>query len=284
MARVPISGSLVGARFASLLTLLALVAFTVLLSRRAADAPRYRVSAARFAVASMPSWLPGGAAGAGLDRALLAGECSVFDPDLPRLAVEAAAKKPWVREVRSVQRVFPNGVELQVELRTPVALLVLGKERVAVDCEGVVLERDSRVKSDSLALISAVAAAPPAAGQRLAHPQHAGWLEGLALLNALRGVGDHPALESLRVKEVRVGTPGKARKPGDSDIVIVSDKPARIRWGIAPGADPTAERDETRKKLDALRLAMLRYEGLVGVEEVDLSYPGGSDVRELKTR
>ena len=275
-------GALSRGRIAPVITLIALMGLTVLLTRRAVDMPRYRVPAATITVASVPSWLSGGAAETGLDRALLSGECSVFDANLPRLAAEAASKKPWVREVRTVQRVFPNAVELEVELRTPVALLTSGNERIMVDAEGFVIERHAKVQAGVLPLVTATAGAAPIAGGRLTLPQHAAWLEAIALLNALRSNGDHPALESLQVKEVRVGVAGTPRKAGDCDLVLITDKPARIVWGIAPGSDPTAGRADTRAKLDALRLALVRFEGLVGVAEVNLSYPGGCDIREVK--
>lgn len=268
---------------ASLLTLAALIGFTILCTRQAAQSSRYRVEAARIAVSGVPDWLPGGAEQTGLEHPLLSGSCSVFDDRLPRLAVQSAESKPWVREVRAVERTFPNALTLEVELRTPIAQVQSGQQSVVLDAEGVVLESSTKLPRGMLPQITANQCTAPAPGSKLNPEKHAAWLEALALLRELRAAGDHPALETLQIREVRVGSPGVARKAGAADLCLVTDKPALIRWGVAPGMDKTAKPTEVMDKLNALRLALTRHEGLVGVQEVDLTYPGGCDIRKPRT-
>jgi cell division septal protein FtsQ len=262
----------------TVLVLVALVGITLLATRQAGRTSRYRVNAAAVGVSEVPTWLPGGAKETGLDRPLALEARSVFDAQLPVDAAQSALKNPWVKNVVSVERGFPNAIKLNIEMRTPVAFLEQGHERIAVDGEWVVLERSSKIAANSLPLVQGPAASAPAAGKRLDPVRHAAWCEAIDLVTALRAAGDHPALETLRVRAVRVGG-AAGRKPGSPDLSLVTDLALPVRWGIAPGRDPAAPADEVRHKLDQLRLALQRWPGLVGLSSVDLSYPGGVDVQ-----
>ncbi len=256
----------------------ALLGLTLLTTNAAGRSERYRVNSAAIAVAAVPAWIPGGVRSTGLDRPLALEARSVFDNELPLSAAERALRNPWVRSVVKIERGFPNAIRLDLEMRMPVALLEQGRNRIAVDAECVVLEQNSKLPESSLPLVQASAAPAPAPGVRLDPVRHAAWCEAVDLITTLRAAGDHPALETLRVRSVKVGGAG-ARKPGSADLTLVTDLAIPIRWGIAPGRDAAAPPDEVRHKLDQLRLAMQRWPGLVGLSTVDLTYPGGVDVQ-----
>ncbi|MFQ5956930.1 MAG: cell division protein FtsQ/DivIB, partial [Candidatus Brocadiales bacterium] len=64
---------------------------------------------------------------------------SLFEKDLTKKVAKALEKSPWVLKVHSVNKVFPNKLSAELELRRPLAVLRKNGVFYLLDDEGVVL-------------------------------------------------------------------------------------------------------------------------------------------------
>lgn len=263
----------------NLVVLALLIVLVDLVRDRVAGLRRYSVSPALLGVGVLPPGLEDRDdvildAGAVLDRPR-----SILDPELPAMAAQALASRPWVRKVSGIRRRFPNTLEIAVEMREPVGVVVAGDERLAIDAAGVVIESESRLGAPSLPEIRLLGTAlhrVPVAGQPFGKPPgqsgHDAVLEALAVLNDLRLHGSHRALESVRVVGVRVGGAGRDRQAGEPDIRLTLDSGVEIHWGRASIAPLARLEPGPGEKLDGLLMMMRAYPGLLGIAEVDLHF------------
>ena len=243
---------------------------------RVAASLRFQVSADRVTVQGEPGPLGGDFSRLIRDSVILDRTRSIFDPELPAVVRANLERHSWVRRVKEVDRRFPNALAVSIELRRPLGVVrvaAVASERIAVDGEGVVVEEDTKLGPPEIPWITtpgAELAYVPTPGNRFA----AGCAvqEAIGVLEELRRVGGHPALDNLRVDEVRVGWRGKERKAGDSDIRLVFDTGVEVLWGRSPRSAAGVTEIPAEIKLDHLSRVQRQYPGLVSVKLVDLRF------------
>ena len=174
--------------------------------------------------------------------------------------------------MRTVRRRFPASFEVALEVRCPVAVLCVGPERLALDREGVVVQRDSELRPPLVPEIRT----PRGAHRTRPRVGRAVWqdsvLEALAVVRELASHRAHVAVESLQPVEVSVGDADRPRKVGAGDIRVRLANGVWLRWGRSPISPLAALELPVDQKLDHLAAVIRRFPGLVGIREVDLRF------------
>ena len=254
-----------------LILLLGLVAIG-LVKERVGATPPYVLGHVTVGIGDVPAFLQGREEEVTRPFASLDQPRSLLDPDLPAVIRKLAAASPWVREVHTVRRVFPRTLAVELVLRQPVGVVCIGGERLLVDQDGVVLERDTPltvIECPEIALGGEPLREVPRVG--FAFPP-GGVQEATAVLADLRRHRLHESLATFRIVHVRVGRPGAARRVGAGDIELVLDTGAIVRWGRAPNSPYAALEETTGHKLDALARVLRAHPGLVGLAAVDVRF------------
>jgi hypothetical protein len=277
MERLAERGGSLASALVALLAGFLLVVLVDLVRDHVASSPRYAVSVSCADIANLPEALETRAWAILGDAPMLDRPRSILDPDLPEVAARALEMRPWVKRVLEARRSFPARLELKLEVRRPLAVVCAGSERLAVDDEGVVLERATDFGPPlhpEIRIAGARISRVPYDGEPFGQPGgqkgHDAVLEALALLRDLRAEGNHPALESVRVIEVQVGDPDRPRRSGDSDLLLRLDSGVQLLWGRSSIAPLARIEPSPCGKLENLLLAMRTFPGLLGVIFVDL--------------
>ncbi len=228
----------------------------------------FRVDLSRARVASAPDWFPPPER-EGLRRAVLGtGSVDLREEGLPDRAAAAVAGDPRVARVLGARRLYPDSVEVLVELRRPVALVETAAGLLPVDAEGVRLPgsypalRLPRVRG-------AAAGEVPQAGESFGRAAR----EGAAVAAAL----PVDLAESLGLTVVEVSGVGKPREGTPSEVLLlrpaVKGRPAvTVEWGRSP-ASPEADLDpRPEEKTARLRRAAEVFPGLRGLRTVRVQF------------
>jgi len=184
---------------------------------------------------------------------------SIFTPGLAERVARAYLRSPWVRRVRSVRKVFPNRLEVDLELREPFALIGYQGKTYCVDADGVVLTprlydlRPRRLVSLRPTVTLRSASPPPPAGGTWDHVTVRG---GLALVRLCR---DQLA-GKVGVRTVEVDTYSPPGREPVAMAYLQLEAGPRVHWGRVPvGSGSVAEVPSHRKI--ALLLALVEREG-----------------------
>jgi len=189
----------------------------------------------------------------------LRGSFSIFTRDLPERVADAYAASPWVRNVVSVSKEFPNRLSIQLEIREPYALVKVRENHYCVDREGFLLSPQVYLlTADRLASLGPVVAVPP----NVVVPC-AGWpweevavREGLVMVALCRDkLGRKVAVRSVEIQN----DPADGGR-GAAIAALVLEAGPRVQWGRTPSSPASPVEVATPKKTAAL-LAITRQEG-----------------------
>jgi len=211
---------------------------------------------------------------------------SVFDEDLCRRVEERLRAGPcfWIREVKSVRRLLPDRLELEMVFREPAALVQFGPDCYMIDADGYWLP-------DHLYLLPEgwdTDRIPVIVNRKLrtSPPLARGW-SGPALAVGARlhmfllrsGLFDELPMKTLDV--THVGEAGY-----EPDIVLTARNGVAIKWGCSDsyaqleGLSLPSGRNPDSRKLEMLRTKMGDYPGLEGLNYIDLRWVGKISVSE----
>jgi len=190
---------------------------------------------------------------------VLSREYSLFTPGLARQVADAYAASPWVRKVIEVRKVFPNRLEVRLDLREPFAEVVFRGRRCCVDREGVALspgiyqltEADLAPLGPKIIVADDLPA--PVAGMVWNDAAVQG---GIAMVSLCREQFDG----SVGVEAVEMERFADERGRAASLATLVLRSGTRVQWGRAPVGPPSAAEISTPQKAAALR-AILAKEG-----------------------
>ena len=175
---------------------------------------------------------------------------SLFDPTLPADLRERLERRPWVKQVLRVKRRLPDTIQLELQLRTPVAVVCVSSERLAVDREGVVLERDSELGPPvypEVRVLGEDIRRVPLEGRPFTR---SAVQEALCVLNDIETASrhGHTAMEGFAIDEVVVGRADRRRRAGGADIQLRLDNGVVVAWGtrhdLAAGVVRADDREE----------------------------------------
>jgi hypothetical protein len=161
-------------------------------------------------------------------------------------------ESPWVKQVISVEKVFPDRIRFSLVLRRPVAWVSLGNGLYLADSEGVRLsvERRDHLKVRNLPVIENLP-------QGVSLPGHgAKWrsaqvLQGISAACCLIGAPEVLAGGAGRVRAIDVSGAGR----GGKGVVLVTEDGRRIEWGEAASSGKIQLLSDA-EKLENLRLIL----------------------------
>lgn len=156
---------------------------------------------------------------------------SIMEPGICRRVAGAFEANPWVEEVISVRKVQPNRITVQMRLRRPVAAVRVRRQYYMVDAEGrrltPAIDTWPEASAD-LPVILASTYKPPKLGEQWdSEGVKAGAAVARHLLYSRERIG-------ARFVAIDVTNIGGRRNRYESDIVLITRKGTRVKWGRSP--------------------------------------------------
>lgn len=199
--------------------------------------PVYRFPASEIRITPPPRPVPSNLVERAVGTAGLGRELVVTDRTLlPRLA-EAFAQEPWVKGVVRLRKGLPAHVEVELEYRTPVAMIDVKQGVYPVDVEGVLLppEDFSPVESRQYPLVTGVRTVP-------AGPPGTPWEDATVLGAAKIAAALGPHWEQLGVTSIQApAMTASAPKLDDLTYELHTLSGSKIVWGRPPGTGHPGE-------------------------------------------
>ena len=203
---------------------------------------------------------------------VLRGEWSIFERDLAQKVAEAYDYSPWVIGRPAVRKVFPNTLDVRLELREPFAVVSTGGKYYCLDRHAVVLSAQVYdLTAESISVLTPLAILtdrprPPPDGQMWDDVSVLGGLEMIDLCRSRLA-------RSVIIQHVEVRT---VRSPRAMPIAMARLKLAAgplVEWGRVPSGVPSAAEVSTEKKVESLLWA-IEQEGsnLARLKQIDVRY------------
>lgn len=242
-----------------------------------AQSERYRVTRDRVTITPPPAWVRDDPLGYAFRDDPEEPPLSILDPDeaIENRLASALGAHPWVRRVETITKTPPNFIDVSVEYRTPLAVVLLTDSMVPTDVDGERLPaRDLAMGYLKRLPRIGVAAGDPSVPQSAAiHPD--AWptrqVAGAAKILAEFG----PLFNQLAFYEVQIDpTPGVRAGTRFDTYRLRTTGNTIVLWGAAPGYGPPDEATFATK-IKRLREAVNRYGPLNSVK----SSPAVIDVR-----
>lgn len=230
------------------------------------DDERFSLDLQTLQVVQRPAW-----AAEGLDFSPLPppqGRVSLLDPNLVQVVAEYYQRSPWVAEVRSVEKLYPNRVRVSVDLRRPAAAVALDRGLALVDADGVRLPGIyPRVPPalGSLPTIYGAAGSPAPAGT---HWMDRAVSNGLAVARAL---DEYRLADACPISVIDIRNAGGRRDPRQAEIVLWTAGRIPIHWGRPPDTVKFGE-ISVAQKMENLRRVLATYPRLAGVRGIKLQF------------
>ncbi len=230
---------------------------------RVAASPRYQIVAPRLTLPEpAPAWWEKDFEKQINASVAFADGMSIFDPAVLEQVAAAYRRCPWVKEVLSVEKRFPNQICARIRPRWPAAAVVYpvspGFAFYLVDEEGVQLPKVyAKWPPPGLNIprIFGVGAARPARpGNRWEEPSVADAIEVLRLLQSSDVIR-----KAIHIVGLDVANYGGRLDRSRSEIVVLADNNCSIDWGRPPRTDQPGELPVREKILKLERY--LREEG-----------------------
>lgn len=199
-------------------------------------------------------------------NSVLARKVSLFRRGLTRNVYKALRSSPWVREVRGVERKFPNRLEIQLSLRKP-AYLVLGPGRRSylLDDEGVLLDDRFFLPTDELKRKPVIrldfTPGDFSPGCKTTDPGVRG---AMYMLDVFKDVWR----ELAPLAEIQVSSPSAGRHR----LTLIPKEGGRIVWGSPPpvGRHPAVGEARPAVKMRNLKAKLGIYRGRLRLYEIDV--------------
>jgi hypothetical protein len=211
-------------------------------------------------------------------------ERSLFDRNLGFAVRQVFEENPWVRRVRSVKRVFPRGLEVDLEYRRPYAAVRRGDRFLFADAHGELLPVNAsrRVLKGPMLTFRGAGGKEPAQLDEL-------WFadavrEGVSVLRELGAHRRHEVWEKVGIVAIDVGNYEGRLDAKKSEVLLVTDRnwsdpkrniigrPVYVRWGRSRKHPLGRAQLPVETKLDNLLGALIQRPGLQGVSIVDVRW------------
>jgi len=202
------------------------------------------------------------------ESGLLGKRYSFFAPRLTEVFEEGYGRSPWVRRVIGARRVYPNRVDVRLEIREPIAGVRQGGDDIhLVDGAGVRLPGPWKEPPVPVRLLTGVAERPGPAGRI--------WSEavrhGASVAEDLRTLRPEVAA-AAGILEVDVSNVGGRIDPRRPEIVLRAASGARVEWGRSRLSPRAALDPEPARKLQRLAQVLRAYPRLRGLRSVKLPF------------
>ena len=211
---------------------------------------RHLLRAERITITAIPEWITADIRSEVVRDSGLGGRLSLLDEAFPQVIEDAFKLHPWVESVERITKNFPQGVQVDLKYRRPVAVVELagpeGVQFVPIDKHGVHLPTDDvpELRKRYLPRIGGIVGRPPV-GQAWPDPRVLGAAE---LAYALRD-----EWEPLCLVDVLPSARPEIRDDHRYFVYdLITRGGTRVVWGAAPSAGPPGE-DGFEAKLKRLR-------------------------------
>ena len=191
---------------------------------------------------------------------------SIFDDKAVRDVHDAYAGYSWVKEVRSIKKVYPNKLSMELVIRRPVVRVRDGNRYYLADAEGVRLsarhyDTDAALK---LPYLYGMKEKIPAVGKKFA-------VEVAAGIEVVTVLASADFYDELDVTAIDLSNLGGRRSRTESEIVVWTATRAAITWGRSTayakfGELPVADKLKNLEKINGQR------PGLRGLHTVRLEF------------
>ena len=203
---------------------------------------------------------------------------SIFASDFSeKLSASLLAASPWIGDVRHVERVFPNRVRVELELRRPVVSIDRGPNRFLLDREARVIHRESRDKAMEfrLAVLPVVNSVPrnePRLGRIFPDPEV---LAAVQVAQEISQLNERNSLLVRRIRpvayEIRRSVQGAVAAPGEVHLRTAAG--VFVEWGRAQESQQFGLNDPLpEQKVRNLERILDAFPDLVGLEEARLNF------------
>lgn len=237
--------------------------------------PQYRLKTDRLKVTPQPAWIRTNVTESAIAHGQLH-DANLLDQALTLQVAQAFGVQPWVRRVKRVNKQHPSTVEVDLEYRRPIAMVVTPPGMfpphnyegvVPIDEEGYLLPTeviDEKTQEDArrypkIAGVDTSPAGPP--GNPWGDTRVADAAKIIYLLEKL--------WKPLDLYQIEV--PPQSRGL-DTDIpldyILITRKGRRHNWQSAPGKERRGE-PTAREKLDFLRQVVEQYGALDNWQQTD---------------
>ena len=230
----------------------------------------FHISTGCIDLASKPAWVKGIVETQIKTVPEGAGSVSLLDSNATTKIASTLAANPWVKEVKSVVRQFPNRVRAEVALRDPAAFVLRSGKFYVIASDGTRLPGEYATVTEpglDLPMIVYVRSMPPAAGKIWDDPAV---IEGAKVAAVLK---KHPDVaKAARIMAIDTSNIGGRRTPRESEIILLTQERTQILWGR--GVDYPGGTELSADRKIANLQAVLKQEGTIaGMEYVDLRFP-----------
>jgi hypothetical protein len=260
--------------FLAVVVLLSVVTWRYLPEIRSAviEGERYRLRSGPVAVVRRPDWLPSPLA-AEISSSLdgLEGR-ELLSPRFHEELRQRLLRHPWVREVRSLQLIYPDRLAFTVEVRRPVARVRTRGGSIPVSGDGVrvPLAAGENPRRPFPELLVGEVRTVPAPGRPFREPAVAAGAQVAEVWSR----GSSPWLrERLPIAALDLSNHGGRRDRRRSEVDLLhrhAQGEVRIEWGRAPGRDRWEPHPET--KLRNLERAVRRLPALATVDVISVRF------------
>ena len=236
---------------------------------KAVDISDFQVSPANLEFISKPDWVRGP-----IERQLrncgwTEEKVSLLDSQTPRKIWSWLSANPLVKEVKSVERQFPNRVRAKVELREPTAFILRGRYYYIVDGDGTRLPGKFASTAQAeleLLLVVYVRSSPPPAGKKWDDPAV---VEAAKLARFLKNHQD--LVDVAGITAIDSSNIGGRRTPRESELVLVTADHTKIFWGRGLGSGSVTELP-AQQKIENLQKVIEQAGSLSDKEYVDIRF------------
>jgi len=212
------------------------------------DDPRYRLAAENIHVTPQPDFIRSDVRGEAVVLGSLDG-ADVRQDDLTVRVAQAFAIHPWVASVHRVGKRFPPRVDVELEYRTPVAMVEVAGGLLPIDGEAVLLPPADFLQQDVPAYPRVAIGESSPAG-----PEGTAWGDNRVLGAARIAVLLAPRWKELRLFRIAATSGRGAADLDDTLFELTPRRGTRVIWGRAPGHE---RRGEAQAATKIARLAEL---------------------------
>ena len=236
--------------------------------------PQYQINLAPLEVLAAPDWCNDPSLEDAIRVSMkLDGQASIFDKSLIPLLLEKYEKNPWVARVESIEKQFPNKLNVKLELRRPVVVVELKKWNnrsfyYLVDKDSVRIPGEYYTVPAlpiTLPIVVGVRNSPPMPGQRW---QDKGLSDAIEVAGVFKQYQVYPKLD---VAAIDISNSGGKRSKQSSEIVILTANHTQIEWGRPVNTDKPFELSAAEKIKNLCRVLEVSPQ-LQGIKVVKVQF------------
>ncbi len=195
---------------------------------------------------------------------------NIFEKDLTKRIEDAYENSPLISKVCYIERELPNRLNMEFELRRPVAIVKKKRNKYLTDKDCVRLP-DKFYKypeegDDPIYIIARNSVKVPEYGEKW---NDKSIIDGINLLNYLK----HNKVDKLlKITSIDVSKIGGRRKDGKIDVALWTKDGAKIKWGCSTSSGHVNELSNYEKLQNLLSVAMEEGADLNKMEYVDVRW------------